>query len=71
MTDTPRPKDGAAAPRPVTPDRTDPGAERPTGDERAQAALGGTRGSPALEPAPMTPARAKKTPTTPGDGHTA
>ena len=58
-------------PRPAVPSRTDPAPERPTGDDYAQAQLGGPRGHPNLAPAPMTPQRAKKTPSTPGDGHTA
>lgn len=69
--DRPMPDTGGAAPRPARPARTDPGSDRPTGDDYAQAELGGTRGHPSLAPAPMTPQRAKKTPTTPGDGHTA
>lgn len=49
----------------------DPADHRPTEDDRARAELGGPKGSPRLQPAPMTPQRAKKTPTTPGDGHPA
>lgn len=77
MADTPRrsaapeSEPEAVVPRPDLPARTDPGAARPTGDDYAQAQLGGPRGHPDLAPAPMTPQRAKKTPTTPGDGHTA
>lgn len=48
--------------------------DRPSEDDVAQACLGGTRGAPELEPAPMTRQRRIKTPehhTEPGSGHTA
>jgi hypothetical protein len=54
------------------PDRgTEPGGDRPTEDDIAQARLGGPRGSPELKPATMTPQRRKKTPTEFDPGHTA
>lgn len=52
--------------------RLAPDDERPTEDDIARAHLGGTRGSPDLPDAPMTPQRAKKTPAIiPRGGHTA
>lgn len=48
--------------------------DRPSEDDVAQACLGGTRGAPELEPAPMTRQRRIKTSehhTEPGSGHTA
>jgi hypothetical protein len=45
--------------------------ERQTEDEMQRAALGGTRGSPDLKDAPMTPQRAKKTPRDDDPGHVA
>lgn len=69
--DRPMPDVAGAVLRPSTRARTDPGSDRPTGDDYAQAELGGTRGHPSLAPAPMTPQYAKNTPTTLGDGHTA
>ena len=49
----------------------EPGGDRPTEDDIAQARLGGSRGAPELKPAPMTPQRRKKTPTPSDPGHTA
>ncbi len=50
------------------PDETD----RPTEDDIARERLGGTRGAPELEPAPMTRQRRIKTPENDtGSGHTA
>lgn len=48
--------------RDVDAPRLAPESERPSEDEIARAHLGGTRGSPELPDAPMTPQRAKKTP---------
>ena len=48
--------------------------DRPSEDDVAQACLGGPRGAPELQPAPMTRQRRIKTPerhTEPGSGHTA
>lgn len=69
--DRPIPDAAGAVPDSATRARTDPGSDRPTGDDYAQAELGGSRGHRSLTPAPMTPQYAKNTPTTPGDGHTA
>jgi hypothetical protein len=56
----------------MTQDKTrEPGDDRPTEDDIAQARLGGPRGSPDLPPAKMTPQRKKKTPDAPDPGHTA
>ncbi len=48
-----------------------PGGDRPTEDDIAQAELGGPRGAPELKPAKMTPQRKKKTPDDVDPGHTA
>lgn len=53
------------------PGNTDRSDARPTEDDLAQAALGGSRGSPDLPPAKMTPQRAKKTPGSNDPGHAA
>lgn len=50
----------------------EPGGDRPTEDDIAQARLGGPRGAPELKPAEMTPQRKKKeTPDEFDPGHTA
>lgn len=49
----------------------EPGGDRPTEDDIAQAELGGPRGSPELPPAKMTPQRKKKMPDPSEPGHTA
>ena len=49
----------------------EPGGDRPTEDDIAQARLGGPRGAPELKPAEMTPQRKKKTPDECDPGHTA
>jgi len=49
----------------------EPGGDRPTEDDIAQARLGGPRGAPELAPAKMTPQRKKKTPEDLDPGHTA
>jgi hypothetical protein len=55
--------------RKTIPERDD---DRPTEDDLAQAHLGGPKGYPQGEPAPMTPQRKKKTPRVIVDpGHTA
>jgi len=47
-------------------------ADRPTEDDVARASLGGTRGAPELDPAPMTRQRRIKTPSSDTEpGHTA
>ena len=49
-------------------------SDRPSEDDIAQARLGGPRGAPELQPAPMTRQRRIKTSeyhTEPGSGHTA
>jgi hypothetical protein len=48
----------------------EPGGDRPTEDDIAQAKLGGPRGAPELAPAKMTPQRKKKTPDDLDPGHT-
>jgi hypothetical protein len=62
----------AAALRRMSSPRLAPEDERPTEDDIARAHLGGTRGSPDLPDAPMTPQRAKKMPSAASrGGHTA
>ena len=49
----------------------EPGGDRPTEDDIAQARLGGPRGARELKPAKMTPQAEKNTPEDDDPGHTA